>query len=268
MFEFDTDMGRRGWQRYSQNDEDGVLDYIFSIIPPSPQGRFFVEIGVGPPWQHTLEECGLEGNCRLLKEKGWRGLFLDAEPYPDEYGVKQERVDPININPILRKYGVPEDLDLISIDVDGQDFWVWSNLIYFPTVVVVEYNANLGMNESRVIPFNASYQWDGTKWFGASLRALNNLANSKGYVLTYANGVNAFFIRGSLVKNKQDFYFEKLYRFRDLHRADTLNRMWVLIPEVPTLDNSNFPRGHPVVGQPAGRPDGQGRMVLPTGYGE
>lgn len=236
MFEFDPDMGRRGWQKYSQNDEDGVLDYIFSIIPPGPEGRFFVEIGVGPPWQHTLEECGLEANCRLLKEKGWHGLFLDAQSYPDEYGVKQERIDAINVNPILRKHGVPENMDLISIDVDGQDFWIWSNLVYFPSVVVIEYNANLSVDESKVIPFNASYQWDGTKWFGASLRALNNLARSKGYVLTYANGVNGVFIKEDLVKNKQDFSFGKLYRFRDLHRADAVNRMWILIPEAPEID--------------------------------
>jgi hypothetical protein len=232
MFEFDADVGRRGWRKYSQNDEDGVLDYIFSVIPQGPQGRFFVEIGVGPPWEHTLEECGLEANCRLLKEKGWAGLFLDAQRYPDEHGVKQERVDAININPILRKYRVPENVDLISIDVDGQDFWIWSNLAYFPSVVVIEYNPNLAVDESKVIPFNVSYQWDGTKWFGASLRALNNLGKSKGYVLTYANGVNGFFIKEGLVKNKRDFSFEKLYRFRDLHRADAVNRMWVFIPEV------------------------------------
>jgi|SRR5215469_2300266 len=234
MFEFDADMGRRGSRKYSQNDEDGILDYVFSIIPTAAQVRFFVEIGIGPPWNSTVEESGLEANCRLLQEKGWRGLFLDAQRYPDEYGVKQERVDAININPILRKYGVPENVDLISIDVDGQDFWIWSNLAYFPSVIVIEYNANLGMDESKVIPFNASYQWDGTKWFGASLRALNNLGKSKGYALIYANGVNAFFIKEGLVKNKQDFSFEKLYRFRDLHRADAVNRMWVFIPEVLT----------------------------------
>jgi len=243
MFEFDADLGRRGWRKYSQNDEDGVLNYVFSIIPPG-QERFFVEIGVGPPWLSTLEESGLEANCRLLKEKGWSGLSLDAQLYPDEYGVKQERIDPINVNPILRKYGVPESVDLISIDVDGQDFWIWSNLVYFPSVVVIEYNANLGVNESKVVPFNASYQWDGTKWFGASLRALNNLAKSKGYLLTYANGVNAFFIRDSLVKNKHDFCFEKLYRFRDLHRPDALNRMWVLIPAADSADSAQGPEVH------------------------
>lgn len=238
MFEFDPRMQQHGSRKYSQNDEDGVLDYIFSVIPERPQGRFFVEFGISPPWQSTLEESGLEGNCRLLKEKGWNGLFLDAHQYPEEYGVQQERIDAININPVLRKYGVPEDPDLISIDVDGQDFWIWSNLVYRPNVVVIEYNANLGMNESKAIPFNAFYEWDGTKWFGASLRALDNLGKSKGYVLTYANGVNAFFIRDHLVKNQEDFAFERLYHFRDSHRADSLRRMWVSIPEAPRVPSA------------------------------
>jgi hypothetical protein len=232
MFKFDPRMEKWGGQKYSQNDEDGVLDYIFSILPPGPRGRFFVEFGIGPAGLTTLETLGLEGNCRLLKEKGWRGLFLDEYPYPAKYGVKQARVDALNINPILRKYRVPEDVDLISIDIDGQDFWVWSNLAWHPRVIVIEYNANFGIRQSKVIPFDASYRWDGTKWFGASLRALYNLGKSKGYVLVYANGVNAFFIQDRLVRNKEQFVFKKLYRYRNVHRPDKLRRPWTSIPEV------------------------------------
>lgn len=233
MFQFDTQLESRGWRKYSQNDEDGILDYIFSVLPLGPLVRYFVEFGIGPPWGGTLEQSGLEGNCRLLQEKGWRGLFLDAAAYPAEYGVKQERVDAININPILRKYRVPENPDLISIDVDGQDFWIWSNLVYRPSVLIIEYNANFGPEESKVVPFDTAFQWDGTKYFGASLRALHNLGKSKGYVLVYANGVNAFFIKRHLVKNATDFIFEKIYRHRDLHRPDELSCPWVSIPETP-----------------------------------
>jgi hypothetical protein len=233
MFQFDPHLESRGWRKYSQNDEDGVLEYIFSILPAGPLGRYFVEFGVGPPWGSTLEQSGLEGNCRLLQEKGWRGLFLDAAAYPEKYGVKQERVDAINLNPILRKYRVPDTPDLISIDVDGQDFWIWSNLVHRPNVLLIEYNANFGPGESKVIPYDSAFQWDGTKYFGSSLRALHNLGKSKGYVLVYANGVNAFFIKRHLVKNAAEFPFEKIYRHRDLLRPDELNRPWVVIPEAP-----------------------------------
>jgi hypothetical protein len=233
MFEFDPHMEAHGWRKYSQNDEDGILQYIFSILPPGPHGRFFVEFGIGPRWGAKLEESGLEGNCRLLRENGWPGLFFDSNPYPPEYGVQQERIDSINVNSILRKYCVPENPDIISIDVDGQDFWIWSNLIFRPNVIVVEYNASVPAAESKVIPFDASYRWDGTKWFGASLRALCNLGKSKEYTLVYANGVNAVFVRSAFVKNEADFAFEKVYRFRDLHLPDTKQRAWVTIPSVP-----------------------------------
>jgi len=233
MSKLDPEMGKRGWRKYSQNDEDGILHYLFSVLPPSPQGPFFVEFGIGPKWQSTVEESGLEGNCRLLRETGWRGLFLDSNSYPQEYAVQQEHIDALNINSILRKYWVPENVDVISIDVDGQDFWIWSNLVSRPAVTVIEYNASLEASESKVIPFDVSFRWDGTKWYGASLRALDNLGKTKGYTLVYANGVNAFFVRGDLVENKKDFVFERLYRFRDSHAPDTPRRPWVLIPEVP-----------------------------------
>jgi hypothetical protein len=234
MFHFDPHLESRGWRKYSQNDEDGILDYLFSVLPHGPLGRYFAEFGVGPPWGSALEQSGLEGNCRLLRENGWPGLFLDASAYPEAYGVKQEHLDAVNINPLLRKYRVPENPDLISIDVDGQDFWIWSNLVYRPSVLVIEYNANFGPEESKVIPFNAAYQWDGTKYFGASLRALFNLGRSKGYLLVYSNGVNAFFVKRHLVNNAADFTFDKIYRHRDIHRPDGLNRPWVLIPEAPS----------------------------------
>jgi len=230
MFELDPQMERYGWRKHSQNDEDGILHYLFSALPATPHGPFFVEFGVGPKWQSTLAESGLEGNCRLLREIGWKGLFLDSESYPQEYAVARERIDAININSILRKYRVPENFDLISIDVDGQDFWIWSNLVFRPTVVIIEYNASLPVDESKVVPFDASFHWDGTRWYGASLRALFNLGNSKGYTLVYANGVNAFFVRSDFVKNKENFPFERIYRFRALHAPDASNRPWVLIP--------------------------------------
>jgi hypothetical protein len=123
--------------------------------------------------------------------------------------MKQERAGAININPILRIYRVPDNPDLISIDVDGQDFWIWSNLVHRPSVLIIEYNANFGPDESKVIPYDTEFQWDSSKYFGASLRALHNLGKSKGYVLVYSNGVNAIFIKRHLVKNAADFAFEK-----------------------------------------------------------
>lgn len=227
MISLESDLGKHGCKRFSQNDEDGILDFLFRNIPPV--NWFFVEFGVGPPWGSNLEQTGLEANCRLLKENGWHGLFMDANLYPEPYDVKQEFVTALNINLLLSKYRVPVQFDLISIDVDGQDFWVWSNLMCLPQVVLIEYNANLPVDASLVVPYQADFVWDGTKWFGASLLALNRLGISKGYVLVYANGVNAFFVRRDLLANPQDFIFEKIYRYRDLHSPGKPGRPWTKI---------------------------------------
>jgi len=227
---FDTALQKYRRKAYSQNDEDGIIEYIFSRMPPL--NRCFVEFGVGPPTGYTYEQGGLECNTRLLVERGWNGLMMDGNVYPRQAGVKTELISALNINQLLHKYRVPYEMDLMSIDIDGQDFWVWSNLLFNPRVVIIEYNPHLGPDESKTIPFNVNYMWDGTRWYGASLRSLHRLGRSKGYTLIYANGVNAFFIRDDLIDNARDFTFEGVYGFRgrlEYHPEDPFNRGWVTI---------------------------------------
>lgn len=226
----DTDIQKYGGKRFSQNDEDGIIKYLFSAIPPLK--KFFAEFGVGPPGGLTIEERGLECNCRLLWTLGWSGVYMDGNPYPPQYHVKQERITAMNINELFCKYGVPYEFDLLSIDLDGQDFWVWSNLSYSPRIVIIEYNPHFGPDECKVIPFDQSFLWDGTAWYGASLRALYRLGQSKGYTLVYANGVNAFFVRDDLISNPYDFSFEGVYAYRgklEYHPQDPLDRAWITI---------------------------------------
>jgi hypothetical protein len=174
-------LSRFGRKAYSQNDEDGVVERILSDLRIST--GYFVEFGVGPPWGCELSETGLEANCRLLLERGWQGLFMDSTEYAPEFSVVRETITPFNINPILRFHGVPEEFDVLSVDVDGQDFWVWMNLQSRPRLVIIEYNSSLALNRSCVIPLLPDFAWDGTDWFGASLAALNKLAKSKFYRL-------------------------------------------------------------------------------------
>ena len=99
----------------------------------------------------------------------------------------------------IEKYNVPYEFEILSIDVDGNDLWLWKSLsnIYCPKVVVIEYNAHLPPPISATIPYSENHCWDGTCFFGASLNALNALAQEKGYFLVHCdkNGVNAFFLR-------------------------------------------------------------------------
>lgn len=226
----DIALERYGHKHYSQNDEDGIIEYLTDRLGIK-QG-YFVEFGVGPAGGKTIQESGLECNCRLLLEQGWQGLFMDGQTYPDEYQVQNERITALNINTLFDKYGVPMDVELLSIDVDGQDFWIWMAMNHSPSIVIVEYNPSLHIDQSCVMPFDVSYVWDGTQYYGASLLALHKLGLDKGYTLVYANGVNAFFVRTDLIANPADFTYEAVYNHRGrllYHRADPLDRAYLRV---------------------------------------
>jgi hypothetical protein len=210
----------------SQTDEDGIIEAIFNHIPP--RSKYFVEFGIGPNWLDREYAHGLEGNCvRLRDEMGWNGLLMDGGIHPERFNVMREFIKPTEINGLFRKYNVPANVDVVSIDVDGQDFWILMALDYRPTLFVVEYNPNyFHLFQKVTVPFNETFQWDGTKYYGSSLGGLIKLAGDKGYKLVYANGVNAFFVMEDLIQNKQDFNDDVLNVVLDQHPADHLGRRW------------------------------------------
>jgi len=109
-------------------------------------------------------------------------------------------LSPENIDEVFRAQAVPDDFDILVIDVDGNDYWIWEGLrTYRPKVVVIEYNASLDPSKQLVQPFRRE-GWDGTNYFGASLGAMRSLGTEKGYRLVYTElaGVNAFFVRSDL----------------------------------------------------------------------
>jgi glycosyltransferase involved in cell wall biosynthesis len=191
---------------FSQNGEDGVLAEILARIG-APQ-RYFIEFGV---------ESGREANCVYLADvAGWSGLFMEGdEVFFSELQRKyraQQRVcthsaivDADNVEHLLARARVPDEPDVLSIDVDGSDYWIWSAIAsYRPRVVVIEYNSALDPARRLVQPRDAPQEWDQTEYFGASLGALRGLAESKQYRLVHTElcGVNAFFVREDLAADR------------------------------------------------------------------
>ncbi len=199
---------------YSQNGEDGLLLYIFSKI--TPLLKTFVEFGV---------EDGRECNAaNLAINFGWRGLLMDGSKdkvnagriyYKKKLGSKSENVKFIhtfitkeNINEILTSNEITGEIDLLSIDIDGNDYWVWKEIsVINPRVVVIEYNASFGSEKSVTIPYDPTFVWNSKKipdmfFTGASLELLTRFAEKKGYVLVGcdSNGVNAFFVRNDVAE--------------------------------------------------------------------
>ncbi|MGD0091560.1 MAG: hypothetical protein ABSE73_16710, partial [Planctomycetota bacterium] len=102
---------------------------------------------------------------------------------------------------LFEQYGVPREFDLLSIDIDGNDYWVWKKLAaYRPRVVVIEYNASVPPDEAKVMPYDPAFVWRKTDYYGASLLALERLGRAKGYALVACDesGANAFFVAREL----------------------------------------------------------------------
>jgi hypothetical protein len=108
-----------------------------------------------------------------------------------------------NIATIFDSHRVPDEFDLLSIDIDGNDYWVWRALRRFrPRVVVIEYNAAYAPPKRWVMAYNVDHRWDETTYYGASLTSLEFLGAELGYALVATDdaGVNAFFVRRDLVR--------------------------------------------------------------------
>ncbi len=189
---------------YSQWGEDGIIDWITNKFPNLPKS--FLEIGT---------ENYLEANTRfLLINKNWDGYLVEA----DKEAVKKIKSQKIywkynlkvvndfvtkdNINNVIKKLGVPKKLGLLSVDIDGIDYWVLKQLsIVDPAIIVCEYNSLYGLKESITVPykknFTRSKEHYSNLYFGASIQAFKSLLNQKNYILLGTNsaGNNAFFIK-------------------------------------------------------------------------
>ena len=196
---------RHGYKSFSQSDEDGILREIFRRIGSGDTS--FVEFGVGD---------GVENNTCALLHEGWRGTWIEASA--DSVGRIEDRFAvPIaagqltithtaltaeNVAAVFERLRVPADFDLLSIDVDGNDYWIWKALdAYRPRVVAIEYNAVFPADTFWVMKYDPAFTWRGTSYHGASLKALERLGAELGYSLVGCNftGVNAFFVRADLV---------------------------------------------------------------------
>ena len=189
---------------YSQWGEDGVINWLVGMLPEIP--RTFVEFGVVDY---------LEANTRLLlKTENWRGLVMDGSEeniaaiktqevvWRHDLTAKRAFIDTDNINALIGEAGFRGELGLLSIDIDGNDYWVWKAItVVSPTIVVCEYNAVFGDMHELTVPYRRDFARNvahySNQYFGASIRALVALAKSMGFTFvgTTSTGCNAFFVR-------------------------------------------------------------------------
>ena len=157
---------------YSQHGESLVLDLLFQKIGTIE--KYGVEFGASDGYWLS--------NLRFFLDSGWTGLQMEGKVSPGS-AVKQEFITRENINQLFDKYQVPQKFDLLSIDIDGNDYWVWKEITREPNVVIVEYNSNFSSEVSAVLEYDPSHIFDGSYAYGASFKAMCNLAKEKNYYL-------------------------------------------------------------------------------------
>ena len=193
---------------FSQFGEDGIIQYLLGRVPI--ENETFIEFGV---------ESYQESNTRfLLVNDNWTGLIMDIDPAHIDFvsgrpfmwrhtlTALQRRVTRDNVNSVISEAGLSGDVGLLSLDIDGNDYWVLEALeVVSPRILIIEYNSLFGSARAVTIPYGENFMrhdahHSGLYW-GASLAALTQLATRKGYSLigSNSNGNNAFFVRNDVV---------------------------------------------------------------------
>lgn len=201
--------------KYSQNGEEYLLKYIFDNIKPT--NEFFVDLGA---WDGTHLS-----NTKLFRELGWLGLLVDGKEFP---GVYKSFITKENIIDTLKLFNTPKGFDLLSIDIDGNDYWILREVLshYKPRVIVSEFNSEHPLEESKTIEYNPEFTFDNfSDYYGYTFGAGEKLANEFGYTIIWQqSNTNLFYLRNDLVIEKPEFNKE-VYR----HWNGISNKKWINI---------------------------------------
>ncbi len=239
--------GEAGFRVHSQFDEDGILLFIFALIGAT--NRKCVEVCAGDG-----RECN---TANLILNHRWIGLLVDGKErnvntardfyarHPDSRYwppvIVQSWITRENINGLLADNGFTGEIDLLSLDIDGIDYWLWQGLTAVqPRVVVLEFNHLWGPERSVSVPYDPEFKTEfaphGADYYGASLAAFVKLGREKGYGLVGTNAIatNAFFIRNDIPcawlpeVDPRDCFGHPRAAYGMQHRLpNVLNRAWV-----------------------------------------
>lgn len=218
---------------FSCSGDDGIIREIFHRIGTT--NKFFVDIGA---------HSGILGNTANLLLDNWKGLWVEADPVrcsvarekfasviaAGDLTVRETFVSAENISNLLIEGKTPEEPDFLSIDIDGNDYWIWKALsACHPRVVEIEYHPRFRPPTRWVMKYDPEHRYSGHGYFGASLKSLELLGREKGYSLVGCtfDGVNAFFVRNDLVGDvfHEPFTAEEHYepfRYSYLRRSEVL----------------------------------------------
>jgi len=223
------------FQVYSQWGDDGIIQWLINKL--DIKDKTFVEFGV---------QDYTESNTRfLLVNNNWEGLILDGSEENMQF-AKNDRISnhhhlhakcafitKENINELLSNLPFDGELGLLSIDIDGNDYWIWKEItVVNPAIVIVEYNAIFELNP-WTIPYKADWvRAYGTQrmiFYGTSLQSICDLAEEKGYYFVGCNsaGNNAYFIRKDKIGDIRPITAKEGYESAKFRESRDINGEWV-----------------------------------------
>lgn len=201
------------WNKYSQGGEEAYILYILKELPTE---NFIVEIGAGDGFHLS--------NTRYFIENGYNAILIDADNQGNAE-VKQHRIIKENVNAILSTYNCPTKFDFLSIDTDGNDFWILDELLtkYSPSLIVAEFNASIQKDKSVSIKYDSNFSWQGDDYYGFSFEAGKKLAEKHGYTIVFLNNnMNIFLLRNEFIEGVDipEYTYEVSDYFRASGRQD------------------------------------------------
>tara|TARA_R110001632_G_C11360932_1_gene419299 strand:+ start:2323 stop:3717 length:1395 start_codon:yes stop_codon:yes gene_type:complete len=165
----------------SQKGQDSYIDYIFNKIGTT--NKYFIEFG-------AVDGVRSSNTYFLRTQQKWNGLLLEGDPSmpsDPQINLYNEQLTKENICDIFKKYKVQNHFDFISIDIDGNDYWLLSSILekYTPRVIMIEACVRFEPNVKKVQKYHADYFWRGDRWYGASPLALKELGEKFNYTVVY-----------------------------------------------------------------------------------
>lgn len=196
---------------FSQNGEDGIIIKLIDLLYKEENDYYYyVEFGV---------ENGIECNTRILREKyNWKGLQMDGNNENNNINLQKEFITKENIIDLFIKYNVPKKINLLSVDIDYNDFYCLHEILkkYTCDIIICEYNSSHPPTDDKIVYYDSKFVWDKTNYFGASLLSIDKLCKKYNYSLIYCEnkGVNCFLIHNDIIINKN----LKFHNFGDIEK--------------------------------------------------
>lgn len=213
---------------HSQKGQDSFIQYAFLALGTT--NNYFVEFGAG--------NGVADSNTFFLRDKlGWNGLLLDCMFENEEINLHKRKLTKSNIVSVFDKLKVPESFDFLSVDIDGNDYWLLQEILgkYKPRVIMVETNVRFSPETDLVQKYDDDWLWQGAGWYGSSPRAMAKMAEKFGYTAVFIHLDDMILIRKEDLENNgyeipkwEEVYPESRTKIYDYLVENTFNpRMWV-----------------------------------------